>query len=106
MYINNFILDNSYSFWVSIFISSVLIYSNYENFLISLIGIELTLLFINLSFIETSLFLDDLYGQVFSFFVLTIAASESAIGLAIIILYYRINGTIQVPKTSLFSQKN
>jgi len=98
--------DGSYSFWIGIIISSILIYSNYKEFLICLIGIELTLLFINLSFIEISLFLDDLYGQIFSFFVLTVAASESAIGLAIIILYYRLKGTIEVPQKKLFLQRN
>lgn len=96
------ILNNNSSFLINILISSIIIYSNYENFLISLIGIELTLLFINLSFIEISLRLDDLYGQIFSFFILTVAASESAIGLAIIILYYRLHGSIHVPKKLLF----
>ena len=75
--------DGSYSFWIGIIISSILIYSNYKEFLICLIGIELTLLFINLSFIEISLFLDELYGQFF--FVLTVAASESAVGLDLIL---------------------
>jgi NADH-quinone oxidoreductase subunit K len=49
-----------------------------------------------MNFILFSVYLDDLYGQLFSFFILTIAAAESAIGLAIIIIYYRIRGNILV----------
>jgi len=56
--------------------------------------IELMLLGLNLNFILFSVYLDDLYGEIFSFFILTIAAAESAIGLAIIIIYYRIRGNI------------
>ena len=58
--------------------------------------IELVLLSLNLNFILFSIYLDDLYGQLFSFFILTIAAAESAIGLAIIIIYYRIRGNINI----------
>ena len=58
--------------------------------------IELLLLSLNMNFILFSVYLDDLYGQLFSFFILTIAAAESAIGLAIIIIYYRIRGSILV----------
>jgi len=58
--------------------------------------IELLLLSLNMNFILFSVYLDDLYGQLFSFFILTIAAAESAIGLAIIIIYYRIRGNILV----------
>jgi NADH-quinone oxidoreductase subunit K len=49
-----------------------------------------------MNFILFSVYLDDLYGQLFSFFILTIAAAESAIGLAIIIIYYRIRGNLSV----------
>ena len=72
------------------------IFFNFRNILIVLMGIELMLLFLNLNFIYFSLYLDDLYGQLFSLFILTIAASESAIGLAIIIIYYRIRGNILI----------
>lgn len=58
--------------------------------------IELVLLSINLNFILFSVYLDDFYGQIFSLFVLTIAAAESAIGLAILILYYRLRGKISI----------
>jgi NADH-quinone oxidoreductase subunit K len=58
--------------------------------------VELILLSVNLNFILFSVYLDDFYGQIFSLFVLTIAAAESAIGLAILILYYRIRGDISI----------
>lgn len=58
--------------------------------------IELVLLSINLNFILFSVYLDDFYGQIFSLFVLTIAAAESAVGLAILILYYRLRGQISI----------
>jgi NADH-quinone oxidoreductase subunit K len=59
-------------------------------------SIELLLLSINLNFVIFSIYLDDLYGQLFSFFILTVAAAESAVGLAIIIIYYRIRGNILI----------
>ena len=69
---------------------------NRQNILVTLMCIELMLLSINLNFIIFSTYLDDFYGQIFSLFILTVAASESAIGLAIIILYYRIRGSISM----------
>jgi len=69
---------------------------NRRNILIVLMCIELLLLSLNLNFIVFSIYFNDLYGQIFSFFILTIAAAESAIGLAIIIIYYRIRGNINV----------
>ena len=59
-------------------------------------SIELMLLSINLCFIVSSIYLDDRIGQLFTLFILTVAATESAIGLAILILYYRLKGTISV----------
>lgn len=59
-------------------------------------SIEIMLLAINLNFIIFSVYLDDLLGQVFALFVLTVAAAESAIGLAILILYYRLRGYITI----------
>jgi len=67
---------------------------NTKSILITLICIELMLLSINLNFVVLSAYFDDLYGQIFSMFILVIAASESAIGLAIIISYYRVRGVI------------
>jgi NADH-quinone oxidoreductase subunit K len=78
------------------FIGLVGVILNRRNILIILMCIELLLLSLNMNFILFSVYLDDLYGQLFSFFILTIAAAESAIGLAIIIIYYRIRGNILV----------
>ena len=69
---------------------------NRRNILIILMCVELLLLSLNMNFILFSVYLDDLYGQLFSFFILTVAAAESAIGLAIIIIYYRVRGSILV----------
>ena len=69
---------------------------NRRHILITLMCIELVLLSLNLNFVTFSVYLDDLYGQIFSLFILTIAAAESATGLAIIIIYYRIRGSIQM----------
>ena len=69
---------------------------NRKNFLIMIVSIELLLLAINFNFIIFSIYLDDLIGQIFVFFILTIAATESAIGLAILILYYKIMNKIVI----------
>jgi NADH-quinone oxidoreductase subunit K len=82
------------------FISLIGVITNRRNLLIILMGIELNLLSLNLSFILFSIYFDDLHGQLFSLFILAIAASESAVGLAVIIIYYRVRGSIfmsQVP---------
>ena len=65
-----------------------------KNIIVILMCVELMLLAVNMNFIIYSVYLDDLLGQIFALFVLTIAAAESAIGLAILVVYYRINGTI------------
>jgi NADH-quinone oxidoreductase subunit K len=74
---------------------------NRKSILIILMCIELVLLSLNLNFAIFSVYLDDLYGQLFSLFILTVAAGESAIGLAIIILYYRIRGNISINELPL-----
>ena len=74
---------------------------NRRSVLIILMCIELMLLSINLNFILFSVYFDDLYGQLFAFFVLTVAASESAIGLAIIIIYYRVRGSISMDQNNI-----
>jgi NADH-quinone oxidoreductase subunit K len=58
--------------------------------------IEIILLSVNLNFIVFSIYLDDFLGQIFSLFILTVAAAESAIGLAILILYFRVMGNISI----------
>ena len=59
-------------------------------------SIELMLLAVNLNFLMFSVYLDDLIGQLFALLILTVAAAESAIGLALLVVYYRIRGTIAV----------
>lgn len=69
---------------------------NRRNILIVLMCIEIILLSVNLNFIVFSIYLDDFLGQMFSLFVLTVAAAESAIGLAILIIYFRLMGNISI----------
>lgn len=72
------------------------IFLNRKNVIIILMSIELMLLAVNINFVAFSAFLNDLAGQVFAFFVLTVAAAEAAIGLAILVCYFRNRGTIAV----------
>lgn len=65
-----------------------------KNLIVILMCLEVILLAINMNFIVFSVYLDDFLGQLFSLFVLTVAAAESAIGLAILVSYYRVKGTI------------
>jgi len=77
-------------------ISVVGIFLNRKNVIILLMAIELMLLAVNMNFVAFSHFLGDLSGQVFVFFILTVAAAESAIGLAILVLLFRNLRTINV----------
>jgi len=72
------------------------IFLNRKNVIIILMAIELILLSVNLNFVAFSAFLHDLFGQVFAMFVLTVAAGEAAIGLAILVIYFRSRGSIAV----------
>ena len=72
------------------------IFLNRKNIIIMLMSIELMLLAVNLNFLLFSVYLDDLIGQMFALLVLTVAAAESAIGLALLVVYYRVRGTISV----------
>ena len=74
---------------------------NRRSILIILMCIELMLLSLNLNFIVFSIYFDDLFGQLFSLFILTVAASESAVGLAIIIIYYHVRGNISIDQNYL-----
>lgn len=67
-----------------------------KNFIIMLMSIELMLLAVNLNFILFSVYLDDIIGQVFALSILTIAAAEAAVGLAIIVAYYRLRKVISI----------
>jgi NADH-quinone oxidoreductase subunit K len=66
-----------------------------------LISLELLILSLNLNFIVFSCYLDDLLGQIYSLFLLTVAAAESSIGLSIVIVYYRLRGGISIDLLSL-----
>ncbi len=77
-------------------ISIIGIFLNRRNVIILLMAIELMLLAVNLNFIAFSSYLGDLSGQVFVFFILTVAAAESAIGLAILVVLFRNVGSIDV----------
>ena len=80
-----------------LFVLGVLgIFLNRKNVIVILMAIELMLLAVNLNFIAFSRYLGDMGGQVFVFFILTVAAAESAIGLAILVLLFRNAGTIDV----------
>src|SRR3954453_20235254 len=72
------------------------IFLNRKNVIIILMSIELILLAVNINLVSFSVFLNDLVGQVFAMFILTVAAAEAAIGLAILVVYFRNRGTIQV----------
>ena len=77
-------------------ISIVGIFLNRKNVIILLMAIELMLLAVNMNFIAFSHYLNDIAGQVFVFFILTVAAAESAIGLAILVVLFRNLNTINV----------
>jgi len=72
------------------------IFLNRKNVIIMLMSIELMLLAVSINLVSFSVFLNDLVGQAFAMFVLTVAAAEAAIGLAILVVYFRNRGTIAV----------
>ncbi len=72
------------------------IFMNRKNLIVMLMAIELMLLAVNMNFVAFSQFLGDLHGQVFVFFILTVAAAESAIGLAILVVLFRNLRSIEV----------
>ena len=72
------------------------IFLNRKNLIVILMCIELLLLAVNINFVSFSIFLNDLNGQIFTLFILTVAAAEAAIGIAIIVVYYRNARSISV----------
>ena len=72
------------------------IFLNRKNVIVILMSIELILLAVNINLVSFSIFMNDINGQIFTLFILTVAAAEAAIGLAIIVVYYRNSGTIGV----------
>ena len=80
-----------------LFVLGVLgIFLNRKNIIVILMSVELILLAVNINLVAFSSFLHDLTGQIFAMFVLTVAAGEAAIGLAILVIYFRSRGTIAV----------
>jgi NADH-quinone oxidoreductase subunit K len=77
-------------------LSIVGIFLNRKNIIVLLMAIELMLLAVNMNFVAFSYYLNDMHGQVFVFFILTVAAAESAIGLAILVLLFRNRSSISV----------
>jgi NADH-quinone oxidoreductase subunit K len=72
------------------------IFLNRKNVIVMLMSVELILLAVNLNFVAFAMSLNDLAGQIFALFVLTVAAAEAAIGLAILVVYFRNRGSIEV----------
>jgi NADH-quinone oxidoreductase subunit K len=77
------------------------IFLNRKNVIIILMSVELMLLAVNVNLVAFSAALDDMVGQMFALFVLTVAAAEAAIGLAIVVIYFRNRGSIQVEDVNL-----
>jgi NADH-quinone oxidoreductase subunit K len=77
------------------------IFLNRKNVIVILMSVELMLLAVNINFVAFSTHLGDLVGQVFAMFVLTVAAAEAAIGLAILVVYFRNRGSIEVEDINL-----
>ena len=76
------------------------IFLNRKNVIVILMSVELILLAVNINLVSFSIYLQDLVGQVFTMFILTVAAAEAAVGLAIIVIYYKNRGSIQVEQIS------
>src|ERR1700753_3350007 len=77
------------------------IFLNRKNIIIILMSVELILLAVNINFVAFSSYLGDLVGQVFALFILTVAAAEAAIGLALLVVYFRNRGTIAVEEVNM-----
>ncbi len=91
MIINNFII------FLTLFLISMLgMFLNQKNILIMLMSLEMLFLSISFFLIYSSFYLDDLLGQIFSLLILTVAAAESSIGLAILVIYFRVRYNITV----------
>ena len=77
------------------------IFLNRKNVIVILMSIELILLSVNINLISFSIFSDDIVGQIFTMLILTVAAAEAAIGLAIIVIFYRNKGSIRVEEIDI-----
>mgnify|MGYP001315822542 FL=1 len=95
--LQHFLILSSLLFLIGVFG----IFLNRKNIIIILMSIELILLAVNINFVSFSFFLGDLTGQIFSLFILTVAAAEAAIGLAILVCFFRNKGSIAVDDANL-----
>ena len=95
--LNHYLILGSILFAISV----VGIFLNRKNVIVILMSVELILLAVNINLVAFSVHLGDLVGQVFALFVLTVAAAEAAIGLAILVIYFRNRGTIAVEDINL-----
>nr|YP_009317600.1 NADH dehydrogenase subunit 4L [Pterocladiella media]AOX49052.1 NADH dehydrogenase subunit 4L [Pterocladiella media] len=88
----------------ALFLVSIIgIFLNQKNILIMLMSLEMMFLAISFNLIFSSILIDDIAGQIFSLLILTVAAAESSIGLAILVIYYRIRSVITVELMTLMS---
>lgn len=94
--LNNFIILSTILFCIGV--SGIFL--NRKNVISLLMSIEVMLLSININFVAFSSFMHDLVGQIFAIFVLSVAGAEAAIGLAILIIYFRTNKTIEIENVS------
>jgi NADH-quinone oxidoreductase subunit K len=76
------------------------VFLNRKNVIIILMSIELILLAVNINLVSFSIYLESIVGQIFTMFILTVAAAEAAVGLAIIVIYYKNKGSINVEQVS------
>ena len=92
-------INNVLTVFVTLFFIGILgLVLNRKNIIITLMALELMLLAVNLNFIIFSVYLDDIVGQVFVLFILTIAATESSIGLALLMVYFKLKNSIHMEK--------
>lgn len=83
------------------FLSVLGIFLNQKNILVMLMALEIMFLSVSINLVSSSIYLDDIAGQILSLLILTIAAAESSIGLAILVIYYRIRNSISVELINL-----
>jgi NADH-quinone oxidoreductase subunit K len=95
--LNHFLVVAAVLFTIGVFG----IFLNRRNIIVILMSVELILLAVNINFVAFSAHLNDLTGQVFAMFVLTVAAAEAAIGLAILVIYFRNRGNIAVDDAAM-----
>jgi|TARA_B110000977_G_scaffold183549_1_gene246319 NADH-quinone oxidoreductase subunit K len=86
---------------ITFFIGVSGIIFNKKNAILILISVELMLLAINFIFLVSSVYLDDRIGQIFALLILTVAAAESSIGLGLLVVYYRIKGSVSIESINL-----